>query len=118
MPNQYRKRSKTSPKPIKPSSKYSNLEEIAEVFAAMPRVRIGPNYSRADRANDFLSTFADEKGRRVLAQISDYCNPGPTEQQQLGALAFNEGRRSVFGWINVCMTKLSEPVVLREEEKK
>lgn len=81
----------------------------------MPRVRLGPHYSNADRANDFLAVFGDDQGRRVLAQISDYCNPGISAQQQLGPLAFNEGRRSVFGWINVCMTKLTEPVIQREK---
>ena len=104
-------------KPTKPYSQFSNLEEIAAVYDAMPRVRVGVNdYSRQNRAQDFLSVFnGSEQGRRVLSQISDYCNPSPAQQQQLGPLAFNDGKRSVFGWIGVCMTTVSAPTVIREK---
>ncbi len=106
-------------KPIKPSSQFSNLEEIAAMYDAMPRVRMGENgYSRDDRAQDFRSVFeGSAQGMRVLSQISDYCQTAPAQQLQLGPLAFNDGKRSVFGWIGVCMVPTSDIKVIREKEE-
>jgi len=81
--------------------------EIVALFEALPAARLGPNYTEADRAADFIQTFTStEHGQRVLAQISDLCNPHPmpSDADRPGRLAFKEGQRWVIGEIMRCFS--------------
>ena len=103
----------------RPKKQWHDLEEIVEVLQSLPRVGIGyNNYTHQDRAKDFMAVFNTEQGRRVLAQISDYCSPVAqrTELNSLGVLSFNEGMRSVFGFIARCMTWREPPKIQRKKE--
>lgn len=65
-------RSRTSPRqPRRPP------DDIAAFFEALRPVRVGRDgYTRMDRYRDFHGLFTSDVGRRVLAQIVDYCE-GP-----------------------------------------
>lgn len=77
--------------------------EIVAFLERLPLARIGVNnYTRVDRARDFIATFTEsESGRRVFAQISAMCDPrtGPKEAENHGLLAFNAGKRYVLAEI-------------------
>lgn len=76
----------------------SDVEEVAAFVAALRPVRVsveGP-YTPLDRYRDFHAVFADERGRRVLAQIVDLCEGRPRSIEDVGdhaRMAFRDGMR-------------------------
>lgn len=76
----------------------SNVDQIRELFEQLPRVKLGDEYTEEDRARDFIALFGTERGQRVLAQITDFCQPFPTpnDADKAGRLAFKEGQRFVL----------------------
>lgn len=79
--------------------------DIVALFETLPVARLGSEYTETDRAQDFIKTFTmNDEGKRVLAQISDLCNPNPapSDADKPGRLAFKEGQRWVLGEIMRC----------------
>jgi len=91
---------------------------VLELLESLPRVIAttdGP-YTHTDRARDFLGCFGDERGRRVLSQISHICDPPihPSEADKHGTLAFKAGMRRVLAEIMVCMS-VREPITIQNK---
>lgn len=82
----------------------SNVDQVRELFEALPRYKLGDEYTEEDRARDFISLFGTEIGQRVLSQIADFCNPHPTpaDADKPGRLAFKEGQRWTLGQLMRC----------------
>jgi len=89
---------------LKLSSRLHGTEDVLDLFERLPQVRLGSEYTETDRAQDFLRVFTTDEGKRVLAQINDFCNPhaSPSDSDKPGRLAFKEGQRWVLGEIMRC----------------
>ena len=83
-------------------------DDLIEFLQSLPRVRVGQNYSEADRASDFIAVFSGNsdaaQGGRVLAQLAEICDPMalPADADHHGTLAFKAGARYVFQRIQRC----------------
>lgn len=82
------------------------LDQDKELVAFLERLgfaRIGVNnYTRIDRARDFIATFREsESGRRVFAQICAMCDPhlGPNDPNMATKAIWNAAQRHVLAQI-------------------
>lgn len=100
------------------------IDPVVELFESLPRIRVsqeGP-YTFQDRSQDFLAVFGGtsnaEQGARVLAQISQICDPLPTinDADKPGTLAFKNGMRRVMSEIILCMAMRGDVKIERQRE--
>ena len=88
-------------------------DELVALLESLPRTVVshdGP-YTYQDRARDFLAVFGDDKGKRVMSQIAQFCDPPPLllDADKPGTLALKSGVRMVFAHIMSCMVA-REPI--------
>lgn len=95
-------------------------DPVVELLESMPRIRASHEgaYTFKDRANDFISLFSTDQGKRVLTQISSICDPVPRSEDadKPGTLAYKAGMRRVMTEIMLCMA-VKEPIVAESEQE-
>lgn len=102
-------------------SKLDPERELIEFLERLPVARIGVNnYTRMDRARDFIATFqSDESGRRVFAQIAAICDPplGPNDPNLPNKAIWAAAQRHVLAQIMHCfVTPEGEPDDVPEQQ--
>lgn len=98
-------------KKVKRQFYFEGTDELVAFLESLPRVAVSYEgaYTYKDRAHDFLSVFGGnstrEQGMRVLAQISQICDPVPRfdDADKPGTLAMKAGMRRVMHEIMLCM---------------
>lgn len=105
-------------KPVE--NKATPQDEVIAFLESLPRVLAsheGP-YTYVDRANDFISVFSTEQGRRVLSQIHLICDPTPKfeDADKPGTLAMKSGMRRVMAEIMFCMVA-KKPLTIESAPK-
>lgn len=77
--------------------------DLQKFFGSLTHVRAGRlGYTKTDRYRDFRAVFATPEGRKVLAQIIDYCEGAPVIEADVSdthGLAFKAGKRNVGLWM-------------------
>lgn len=94
-----------------------SVEGVLDLLEQLPRVRLGVGYTEIDRAADFIAVFGGERGKKVLAQIVDFCSPHPSprDAEKPGLLAFKEGQRWVLAEVMRAFVPQSRvPVIERK----
>lgn len=102
----YRAKKRASPAvTVKNETGWQKTDDLIEMLESLPRIRVGQDgYEEKDRAQDFISTFSTESGRRVLSQIASICDPSPRldDADRHGTLAMKAGMRFVMTQIQRC----------------
>lgn len=103
-----------------PQRKASAAEAALVAFLdRLPMVRVGVNnYTKTDRARDFIATFREsESGRRVFAQIAAICDPyiGVQDADKPGKLAWAAAQRHVLAQIMHAMIAPQEDTDVSED---
>ena len=95
-----------------------DADPLLALLEQLPRIwptEDGP-YNYTDRARDFLQVFNTDQGRRVLAQIGQFCDQKPSraDTDKPGRLAFDAGKRWVLAAIQAAMIA-RKPVTIEKE---
>lgn len=95
---------------------FTGKDDLLELLESLPRTRVDQEtYTEKDRAADFLAVFSSDRGRRVLDQIVQICDPAARleDADKHGTLAFKAGQRRVLAEIQRCFV-VREPITVEK----